>query len=109
LKWLARQTKSKARILQHGDGELPPQSFAQEHVLLPANVQGLVLPDFLCQLADGRVMAVENKGKHLYDAGDAEEKRAVGAVWASRSGGKCLFAMPTEGSFSIIGNAVNYR
>jgi type III restriction enzyme len=59
-------------------------------------------PDFLCQLSDGRVLAVEYKGKHLYTAGDAEEKRVVGAVWASRSGGHCLFVMPTEGDFSGI-------
>lgn len=63
-------------------------------------------PDFLCQLKDGRVLAVEYKGKHLYDAADAEEKRAVGAVWASRSGGRCLFAMPTEGDFSTIAKIV---
>jgi type III restriction enzyme len=43
-------------------------------------------PDFLCQLTDGRVLAVEYKGKHLYDGVDAEEKRVVGLVWASRSG-----------------------
>ena len=30
-------------------------------------------PDFLCQLADGRVLAVEYKGKHLYDGVDAGE------------------------------------
>jgi type III restriction enzyme len=59
-------------------------------------------PDFLCQLTDGRVLAVEYKGKHLYDGVDAEEKRAVGAVWESRSGGHCLFVMPTEGEFSSI-------
>jgi type III restriction enzyme len=59
-------------------------------------------PDFLCQLADGRVLAVEYKGKHLYDGADAEEKRAVGKVWESRSGGSCLFVMPTEGDFSSI-------
>ncbi len=57
-------------------------------------------PDFLCQLTDGRVLVVEYKGKHLY--ADAEEKRAVGAVWASRSNGHCLFVMPTEGDFSGI-------
>jgi len=62
-------------------------------------------PDFLCQLTDGRVLAVEYKGKHLYDATDADEKRAVGAVWQSRSGGKCLFVMPTEGDFSGITEA----
>lgn len=63
-------------------------------------------PDFLCQLTDGRVLAVEYKGKHLYDAVDSEEKRAVGQVWASRSGGRCLFVMPTEGDFSGIDKAV---
>ncbi|MDP1948858.1 MAG: DEAD/DEAH box helicase family protein [Nitrospirota bacterium] len=63
-------------------------------------------PDFLCQLTDGRVLAVEYKGKHLYDGVDAEEKRAVGAVWASRSGGRCLFVMPTDGDFSVIDKAV---
>ncbi|MCX5723756.1 MAG: DEAD/DEAH box helicase family protein [Nitrospirae bacterium] len=63
-------------------------------------------PDFLCQLTDGRVLAVEYKGKHLYDGVDAEEKRAVGAVWASRSGGRCQFVMPTDGDFSVIDKAV---
>lgn len=63
-------------------------------------------PDFLCQLTDGRALAVEYKGKHLYDGVDAEEKRAVGQVWASRSGGRCLFVMPTEGDFSIIESTI---
>ncbi len=49
-------------------------------------------PDFLCQLNDGRVLLVEYKGEHLF--ADAEEKRAVGAVWESRSAGQCLFVMP---------------
>jgi len=62
-------------------------------------------PDFLCQLVDGRILAVEYKGAHLWT--DAEEKRAVGAVWASRSGGRCLFVMPTEGNFSVISRLVN--
>lgn len=62
-------------------------------------------PDFLCQLTDGRVLAVEYKGKHLYDGVDAEEKRVVGQVWASRSSGRCLFVMPTDGDFSVIDKA----
>jgi type III restriction enzyme len=49
-------------------------------------------PDFLCQLVDGRVLVVEYKGEHLF--ADAEDKRAVGAVWEARSRGKCLFVMP---------------
>lgn len=63
-------------------------------------------PDFLCQLTDGRVLAVEYKGTHLYDGVDAEEKRVVGQVWASRSGGRCLFEMPTESDFSGLIKAV---
>jgi type III restriction enzyme len=61
-------------------------------------------PDFLCQLHDGRSIAVEYKGGHLWS--DAEEKRAVGAVWEARSGGRCKFLMPTEGDFSTILKAV---
>jgi len=66
-------------------------------------------PDFICQLTDGRVLVVEYKGGHLYDGVDAEEKRAVGAVWSSRSGGRCLFAMPTKGDFSTISNVLRLR
>jgi len=61
-------------------------------------------PDFVCQLVDGRFLVVEYKGAHLY--ADSEEKRLVGAVWASRSGGRCLFAMPTDLDFSSIAAAV---
>jgi len=61
-------------------------------------------PDFICQLTDGRVMAVEYKGQHLY--ADAQEKRTVGAVWASRSSRRCLFVMPTGRDFSVIDRAV---
>ena len=60
-------------------------------------------PDFLCQLVDGRVLAVEYKGEHLWT--DAEEKRSIGAVWAARSKGRCLFIMPTAGDFSSIKKA----
>jgi type III restriction enzyme len=59
-------------------------------------------PDFICKLMDGRVLVVEYKGKIYYELPDSEEKRAVGAVWTSRSGGKCFFVMPTEGDFSAL-------
>lgn len=61
-------------------------------------------PDFVCQLKDGRSLVVEYKGAHLYS--DAEEKRAVGAVWASRSNGRCIFVMPTASEFSSIYRAL---
>jgi hypothetical protein len=44
--------------------------------------------------------------KHPYDAAGAEEKRSVGKVRESRSGGKCLFVMPTEGDLSVIAKAM---
>lgn len=50
-------------------------------------------PDFLAKLTDGRLMAVEYKGGHLYT--DAEEKRTMGELWEKASDGKCVFAMPT--------------
>ena len=57
-------------------------------------------PDFVCLLEDGRILVVEYKGQHLW--ADAEEKRAVGAVWESRSNGRCLFVMPSEADFSVV-------
>lgn len=51
-------------------------------------------PDFVARLADDRILVVEYKGSHLVTAEDAKEKRAIGAVWESRSDGRCLFIMP---------------
>ena len=63
-------------------------------------------PDFVCLLEDGRVMVVEYKGADRYSSEDAEEKRAVGAVWAKRSNGRCLFIMPTNNDLNIIIEAI---
>jgi type III restriction enzyme len=65
-------------------------------------LNGRFYPDFVCELQDGRVLVVEYKGGHLVTADDAEEKAAIGAVWAKRSNGKCLFVMPQKGYFSKI-------
>ena len=54
---------------------------------------GRFYPDFVAQLEDGRLLAVEYKGAHLAAGPDALEKRAVGELWESRSAGRCLFAM----------------
>jgi type III restriction enzyme len=64
-------------------------------------------PDFVCQLKDGRVLVVEYKGEHLL--ADAEGKRAVGQVWAGRSDGRCVFVMPSRGTFSSIEAVVRSR
>lgn len=53
-------------------------------------------PDFVAELADGRILAVEYKGEHLVTAEDAEEKHMIGRLWAAKSGDKCLFLMATK-------------
>ncbi len=63
-------------------------------------------PDFICQLTGSRVIAVEYKGKLYYGLPDSEEKRAVDAVWASRSKGNCLFVMPTDENFAALTDIV---
>ena len=59
-------------------------------------------PDFVCQLEDGRILVVEYKGGHLLDAPDAQEKRDIGNLWAARSNGRCLFAMPSNNRFDEL-------
>lgn len=66
-------------------------------------------PDFVCKLRDGRILVVEYKGENYYTADDAREKRVVGEVWASRSGGRGVFVMPTAGRMDAIAEAVRRR
>lgn len=48
----------------------------------------------------------ENRRSFSGESNDAEEKRLVGQVWASRSSRRCLYVMPTEGDFAVIARAV---
>ncbi|MGE3150286.1 MAG: hypothetical protein AB7K04_14600 [Pseudorhodoplanes sp.] len=50
-------------------------------------------PDFVALLNDGRFFVIEYKGALLAGAGvdDTNEKRAIGRLWESRSGGKGAF------------------
>ena len=50
-------------------------------------------PDFVAELDDGRVLAVEYKGKHLLGSDDTREKVQVGKQWQTSSGGRCLFLL----------------
>ena len=65
---------------------------------------GKFYPDFVAMLKDGRIMAVEYKGGHLYDG--EQGKRDIGAAWADASDGQCLFCMPTDRDFTIIDKLV---
>lgn len=68
--------------------------------------RGWFYPDFVCLLQDGRSLAVEYKGgnrdKAWYSMAESQEKRAVGALWESRSEGRCLFIMPQGKDWAAI-------
>lgn len=55
--------------------------------------KGWFYPDFVAELADGRLLVVEYKGKIYITNDDSREKKAVGDLWARKSGGQCLFLM----------------
>lgn len=55
-------------------------------------------------LADGRILVVEYKGGHLYEA--EAVKRQIGAVWVAASGDQCLFCMPTNRDYALIDRTI---
>jgi type III restriction enzyme len=59
-------------------------------------------PDFVARLTDGRILIVEYKGEDRWSNDDSKEKRAVGELWAARSGGRCLFVMPKGKDWNAI-------
>lgn len=48
-------------------------------------------PDFVAELVDGRVLAVEYKGEPYKTNDDSREKQQVGHQWEQSSKGRCLF------------------
>ena len=56
-----------------------------------ATSRGRFFPDFVAELTDGRLAVVEYKGAHLLSDPYEIEKRQIGELWASKSGGKCVF------------------
>lgn len=58
--------------------------------------------DFVGELSDGRVFAVEYKGADRWSDDDSKEKRAVGDLWAAASGGRCVFVMPPGPEWQAI-------
>ncbi|MBP6507903.1 MAG: DEAD/DEAH box helicase family protein [Opitutaceae bacterium] len=63
-------------------------------------------PDFVCKLKDGRILVLEYKGADRWSNDDSKEKRRLGELWANRSGGSCLFAMPKAKDFAVITSLV---
>lgn len=48
-------------------------------------------PDFVVQLDDGRLLVAEYKGAHIAEGPDTNEKRTIGQLWETQSGGRGLF------------------
>lgn len=48
------------------------------------------------------MLVVEYKGGNLATNADSEEKRRLGELWAARSGGSGLFAMPVDEDYTEI-------
>ena len=64
-------------------------------------------PDFVAKLTDGRFLVLEYKGKHLYTAQDAIDKRAVGAVWESKMAGRGRHVMTNGPDYEAsVGNPI---
>ncbi len=61
---------------------------------------GRYYPDFLCQLKNGAVLAVEYKGADRWL--EAEDDRMIGGLWAELSGGQCQFVMVKNKQFENI-------
>ncbi|WP_296000080.1 hypothetical protein [Rugamonas sp.] len=53
-------------------------------------------PDFVAELTDDRVLAVEYKGEPYKTNDDSREKQQVGHQWEQSSGGRCLFLFAVE-------------
>jgi type III restriction enzyme len=61
-----------------------------------ATSKGFFYPDFVAELVDGRLAAVEYKGAHLINDPYEIEKRHIGELWARNSQGRCLFGTITK-------------
>ncbi|MFB9158866.1 DEAD/DEAH box helicase [Chromobacterium violaceum] len=53
-------------------------------------------PDFIAELTDGRVLAVEYKGELYKTTDDSKEKQQIGEQWERSSDGRCLFLFAVE-------------
>jgi len=64
-------------------------------------------PDFVARVNDGRVLVVEYKNERDWSNDDSREKRALGDLWANRSGGRCIFIMPKGKDFAAISAVIS--
>ncbi|MDX9700767.1 MAG: hypothetical protein RBT55_14430, partial [Rhodocyclaceae bacterium] len=65
---------------------------------------GRFYPDFLCQLPNGAVLAVEYKGADRWSI--HEDDRLIGGLWATLSDGRCRFVMVKDKRWDWIEDAL---
>ena len=66
-------------------------------------------PDFVAELTDGRVLAVEYKGRHLLSGDDTREKVLVGKQWQVSSTGRCVFLLATIPDADVAGRSLEQQ
>jgi len=79
--------------------EFHPQAYAPVR-----DYDGRFYPDFLCQLANDVILAIEYKGADRW-AG-AEDDRLIGGLWAELSEGTCRFVMLKNREWHQIDNMI---
>lgn len=63
-------------------------------------------PDFLTELENGTIVAVEYKGADRAASPDSIEKKRIGELWAARSNGRCRFAWIENRNWAALRAAV---
>jgi type III restriction enzyme len=66
---------------------------------------GRFYPDFLCQLPNAVILAVEYKGADRWAA--AKDDRLLGGLWAGLSEGRCRFVMVKDQRWDWIEAALD--
>ena len=64
--------------------------------------RGHFYPDFLAELTDGRCVALEYKGEHLFSNDESKEKEIMGHEWEARSRGRCLYRQVRVGDLGRL-------
>ncbi len=87
------QAIDSAKEVKHWVRNLP---WGKEHSFRLPTSSDYFYPDFVAELHDGRLLAIEYKGKHIEDTADTKEKENIGKLWESKSNGKCLFLLAVQ-------------
>lgn len=89
---LCAKALDEAEAVKHWVRNVPQQHGS---FWLPTS-RGRFFPDFVAELADGRIALIEYKGAHLVQAEDTLEKVNVGRRYEEVSGGKTKFILAVE-------------